>query len=200
MITSGLLLPLVSFAVVATITPGGATTLATASGARFGFARSVPLLAGIAAGVSTLTGSVAGGLGSLLVAFPEIEIWIRVAGTAYLAWLAWRIMRLGAPGDAGDATAAPLGLAAGLALLWLNPKAWTMAVAAASTYSGIAAGPFLLALTMGAVFGGAAAISLTLWCAGGSWLSRILRTDRQWRIVNCALGAMLAASIIPMWL
>ena len=48
------ILPLVLFVVVSTITPGGATTLATASGAQFGFRRSVPLIAGIAAGLASI--------------------------------------------------------------------------------------------------------------------------------------------------
>jgi threonine/homoserine/homoserine lactone efflux protein len=46
------ILPLVLFALVATATPGIATTLSTASGARFGFRRSVPLMAGSAAGLA----------------------------------------------------------------------------------------------------------------------------------------------------
>jgi hypothetical protein len=58
---SELLVSLVTFAVVATISPGGATTLATASGVYFGVARSIPLLTGIALGLSTLVGIVAGG-------------------------------------------------------------------------------------------------------------------------------------------
>ncbi|PXW25635.1 hypothetical protein SAMN05445871_5110 [Paraburkholderia caballeronis] len=43
---------LVLFVVVATATPGGATTLAAASGARFGFVRSMPLIAGGAFGLA----------------------------------------------------------------------------------------------------------------------------------------------------
>ncbi|TGS82058.1 LysE family translocator, partial [Mesorhizobium sp. M2D.F.Ca.ET.178.01.1.1] len=47
------LLPLVLFALISTSTPGIATTLSTASGAQFGFRRSVPLMAGSAAGLAT---------------------------------------------------------------------------------------------------------------------------------------------------
>jgi hypothetical protein len=44
------LFSLIAFAVIATITPGGATILAAASGAQVGFARSIPLIGGIAIG------------------------------------------------------------------------------------------------------------------------------------------------------
>ncbi len=60
----------VLFAAVATITPGGATTLATASGSRFGYARSLPLIAGIASGLAVLVASAATGLGALVPSVP----------------------------------------------------------------------------------------------------------------------------------
>ncbi len=65
-----LVVSLIAFALVATISPGGATTLATASGAQFGLRRSIPLLGGIAVGLASLIGLVAGGLGSLFVSWP----------------------------------------------------------------------------------------------------------------------------------
>ena len=75
----------------ATVTPGGATLLATASGARFGLRRSLPLLAGIAAGLAAVVALAGAGLGSLLQAAPALQSAMRVAGSAYLLWLAWRI-------------------------------------------------------------------------------------------------------------
>ena len=50
-----LLVSLVTFALVATCSPGGATTLATASGAQFGFVRCLPLMAGARGGAVTPT-------------------------------------------------------------------------------------------------------------------------------------------------
>lgn len=38
------------------------------------------------------------------------------------------------------------------------------------------------------------------WCTGGVLLARLLRTDRQWRLVNTALGLLLVASVVPIWL
>ncbi|MET7719061.1 hypothetical protein [Streptomyces sp. NPDC005407] len=69
------------FAVVATITPGGATTLVTASGAHFGFRRSVPLIAGIAIGLATLAAAAAAGLAGLLLAIPSLQLIVMGRGT-----------------------------------------------------------------------------------------------------------------------
>ena len=85
------MLPLILFAVVATVTPGGATALATASGVHFGFRRSLPLMAGIAFGLASMAAAAAIGLASLLLALPSLQFAMKTAGTLYLLWLAWRI-------------------------------------------------------------------------------------------------------------
>jgi threonine/homoserine/homoserine lactone efflux protein len=194
-----LLASLIVFAVVATATPGGATTLATASGAQFGFARSVPLIAGIVTGLASLTAAAGGGLGTVVQSLPGLQAGLRIAGSVYLLWLAWTIGRLGAPASRKDAAASPIGFFKGLLLLWLNPKGWTMALAAASAYAGLSGDPLRLAILLGSVFGLAATLSLTLWCIGGRWLSRVLETEMQWRTTNICLVLLLAASVVPMW-
>ena len=194
-----LLISLATFALVATCSPGGATTLATASGAQFGYARSIPLMSGIAVGLGTLVGCVAGGLASVIQSVPQVQLWLRLAGTAYLLWLAWTVGRQGAPGNKSATRATPIGFVAGLLMLWTNPKGWTMAVAATGAYGGLTNNPYGLGLLMAVVFAGAAALSLSLWCLGGEWLAQRLKTEAQWRATNISLGLLLAASIIPMW-
>ncbi len=193
------ILPLVLFVVVSTITPGGATTLATASGVQFGFRRSVPLMAGIAAGLASLAAASAAGLAGLLQAAPSLQTAMRVAGSAYLLWLAWKIARSGPPNMNAN-MGVPTSFLGGAGLLWLNPKGWAMALGAAASFAALASGPLQLALLLGSAFGLAATVSLSLWCMAGLLLARLLRTERQWRVLNAVLGFLLAASIIPMWL
>ncbi|MGH6619175.1 MAG: LysE family translocator [Alphaproteobacteria bacterium] len=195
-----LLLSLILVAVATTITPGPGTLLAAAAGARFGFQRTVPFLAGVASGLAALMAAAAGGLAALLQSVPALQTTMKVSGSAYLFWLALRIGRSGAPAFKSDATEAPVGFGAGLMVLCLNPKAWTMALGAAAAYAGIAADPLQLALLLSAVFGGTAALALSLWCAGGIMLGRNVQTASQWQAVNAALGLLTAASIIPLWL
>ncbi len=197
---SELWLSLATFAVIATASPGGATTLATASGMRFGLARSLPLLFGIAAGLASLVGVVAGGLGALVMSWPGLQLWLRLIGSAYLLWLAWTIGRRGAPDNNGAARERPIRFGGGFLLLWSNPKGWTLAVGAAGAYSARADDPVQLGLLLAAVFGIASIASLLLWCSGGQILARLFTTERQWRVVNVALALLLVASILPMWL
>ena len=195
---SDTILPLVVFVVVSTITPGGATTLATASGAQFGFRRSVPLLAGIALGLASLAAAAAAGLAGLLLAAPSLQTAMRLGGSAYLLWLAWTIAGSGPPNLRAD-MGGPTSFLGGACLLWLNPKGWAMALAAAASFAALESGPLQLAVLLGSAFGLAAAVSLSLWCLAGLLLARLLRTERQWQVLNAVLGLLLVMSIVPMW-
>ena len=186
------------FVLTATFSPGGATTLATVSGANFGFRRSLPLIAGIAAGLASMAALAALGLAGVLLAWPALQLAMKAAGSAYLLWLAWQTARRGPPHAGG--TGAPIGFLAGLWMLWHNPKAWAMTAGAAASFAALASAPHRLGLLLGAVFGASAVLSLSLWCAAGLALARLLGSDRQWRVLNGALGAVLALSILPVWL
>lgn len=192
-------LPLFLFAAVSTITPGMTTTLATASGAHFGFRRSLPFMAGVSFALATMAVAAAAGLAGLLLARPSLQFAMKAAGTLYLLWLAWKIGRSGPP-HLGAEVARPTGFLAAIGVQFQNPKGWAMVLGAAASFAALARGPVELATLLGLTFGLMAAGSLMLWCAAGLLLARLLRSERQWRLLNATLGLLLAASIVPMWL
>ena len=193
------LLPLAVFVVIATASPGGATALATASGASFGFRRSLPLIGGIAAGLASMAVAATTGLAGVLLAMPSLQIAMKTAGSLYLLWLGWQIAGRGAPNLAG-ARSQPSSFAAGVWMLWHNPKAWAMTTGAAASFASMADGPARLGLMLGLAFGLSAMLSLSLWCGTGLLLGRLLRTAQQWRVLNTALGILLALTIVPLWM
>jgi threonine/homoserine/homoserine lactone efflux protein len=196
--TATTFLPLAIFTLVSTITPGGATTLATASGAHFGYRRSMPLIAGIATGLASMGGFAAAGLGGLLLAAPALQILMKAAGSLYLLWLAVRIAR-SPPPKPGANSAAPIHFLGGLWMLWHNPKAWSMTAGAAASFTGLAPNPLALAALLAAAFLVGACLSLSFWCIAGQMLGRLLRTEAQWRRLNFLLGLLLLLSIVPLW-
>ncbi|NPD66416.1 LysE family translocator [Lichenicola cladoniae] len=191
-------LPLALFVLVSTITPGGATTLATASGAHFGYRRSLPLMTGIAAGLASMAASAAAGLGTLILALPSLQLVMKLVGSVYLLWLAWKISRSGPP-HLNAKVAKPTRFLGAVWLLWHNPKGWAMTLGAAASFAALTGNPLQLGVLLGGFFAVGALLSLSLWCLAGLVLARLLRTDAQWRILNSGLGVMLAASIAPMW-
>ena len=191
-------LPLALFVLVSTITPGGATTLATASGAHFGYRRSLPLMTGIAAGLASMAASAAAGLGSLILALPSLQLVMKLVGSAYLLWLAWKIAGSGPP-HLSRSVGKPTSFVGAVWLLWHNPKGWAMTLGAAASFATLAGSPLRLGALLGTFFALGALLSLSFWCLAGLLLARLLRTDTQWRILNIVLGVLLAASIAPMW-
>ena len=191
------MLPVLLFVLVATVSPGGATALATASGARFGVRRSLPLMLGIAAGLATLAVAASLGLAGVLFRVPHVELVVRLLGTAYLLWLAWQTARSGPPGQA--TLAQPRRFGAGVLLLWLNPKGWAMTLSAAGTFAPSVAGPVRLAVLLGATFLVGATVSQLVWCTLGGVLGRVLTRPWHWRLLNGALALLLVASVVPLW-
>ena len=120
---------LIGFAFVMSISPGPANFLLLASGANFGFRRSLPLVFGISLGFLAMVFAVGVGFGEVLRQFPPVLTGLRLACAAYVLWLAVKIGRsrsLGS-GDA-EATATPVSFAQAALLQLLNPKAWAVAL------------------------------------------------------------------------
>ncbi len=193
------LTPLLLFVLVATISPGGATTLATASGANFGLRKSVPLIVGISVGLASMAALAAAGLAALILSRPALQTAMKLIGSAYLLWLAWQTSKRGRPNFAQD-VAKPVTILGGIGLLWINPKGWAMTLSAAASFTAVASGPSRFALVLGAVFLLLSTLSLVVWCVAGLLLARLLRSEAQWRALNIVLGVLLAVSIIPIWL
>lgn len=186
------------FVAVATVSPGGATTLATASGMRYGVRRSVPYILGIGVGLGSMAVASTLGLAALLLAVPALELAVRAAGSLYLLYLAWKIATSGAPSQGSEACR-PVSLLGAVGLTWYNPKAWAITMGASSSFAHLVTWPLGQVALMGVTFLVFATASMTLWCTTGLALGRLLKSDRQWQVLNLTMGLLLAASIIPMW-
>lgn len=190
--------PLFLFVLIATISPGGATTLATASGVNFGFTRSLPLLTGISVGLGAMAAMAGLGLSTILLEWPVLQLAMKTVGTAYLFWLALQTARRGRP-DLEKNLVKPTTAIVGVGLLWINPKGWAMTLGAAASFAALAHSPLRLAILLGITFVLFSAFSLTVWCSAGILLGRLLKTTGQWRALNIVMGVLLAASVLPMW-
>lgn len=192
------LLALAGFSFVSAATPGPNNVLLWASGATFGFRRTVPHVVGTALGIGVMALVVAAGLGALVTAVPGLAIAMKVGGSLYLLYLAVQIARAGSLQRAD--VARPLSVLGAAAFQAINPKAWIFALGAMSTFRPtdlpVTTGSLLVALTMMAVIVPSAA----LWAGGGEALSRLIAGDRSRRAVSVVLGALVAATVVTVWL
>ncbi|MCC2112219.1 MAG: LysE family translocator [Hyphomicrobiales bacterium] len=191
------LFSLFAFAFVASITPGPNNIMLMASGARFGFARSVPHIGGILVGFPVMIIAIALGLDRIFKAYPTVHDMLKYVGAAYLLYLAYRVARAGGPHDV-EAGARPLGFLGAALFQWSNPKAWAVALAVVPLYTTVG-GNFAAELTAIILIFFAIGVVATIgWCMFGTVVARWLSTPRIASTFNIAMGLLLAASVIPM--
>lgn len=174
--------------------PGPNNVMVTASGANFGFRRTLPHMFGIALGFPVMLFGVGIGFGAVLAIHPEIQTILQIIGAIYLSVLAWRIARTGEVA-VGAAAARPMTFLEAAAFQWLNPKAWLIAVGALGTYAPADVPLTSSLLVMGMIFVAACLPSVGLWTLIGTGVGRLLSTQRATRLFNICMALLLVASL-----
>lgn len=193
------LLPLASFAFVASITPGPNNLMLAASGVGFGLRRTLPLLFGVCAGFALLLLACGLGVGTLLERWPAALPLLKAAGTAYLVWLAWKIRGSLRPGT-HPASERPISFLAGAAFQFVNPKAWLMGITAAAAFlPGLGADWQALAL-MCAVACTVNLPCVASWAVLGSSIRATLTDPRGHATISAAIAALTIYAAIAIWL
>ena len=189
-----------AFAVSMSATPGPNNTMLTASGAAWGFRRTVPHIAGVAVGFSIMVLAVSLGAGEALRGRPWLQEVLRWVGVAYLLWLAYRIATA-RPQVTGEQerTGRPLGFGGAALFQWVNPKAWIIAAGAVVTFTtGTGAALVAEAVALAVIFLVVTLPCCAFWTLAGVGASRLLRTPAAMRWFNRALAGLLVASLLPL--
>ena len=185
-----------TYSFVMSITPGPNNVMLTASGATFGFRKTVPHILGVSAGFSVVLLAVCAGLDALFSRWPEIQTVLRWAGAAYLVYLGWRILR------SGEAKAAdsrkPLTLMEAAGFQFLNPKAWVMTLTAAAMFLPRELGLLTACAYMVAVMWIVNLPCITVWALFGSSLRGFLAKPAGRATFNIVMAVALAATGITM--
>lgn len=191
--TSASLLALAGFAFVTSVTPGPNNLMLLASGTHFGWRRSLPHLLGISVGFGVMLILVGLGLGEVFNRVPALHGVLKWVSLAYLLYLAARVATAAPPtADAPGNGSRPMGLAAAALFQIINPKAWAMALTAATAYGELG----VAALT--AVF-----VAVNLPCCGswvllGEQMRRWLHRPRLLKAFNWTAAGLMLASVLPM--
>lgn len=194
--TYELLTALAAFALATSITPGPNNLMLMASGANFGFRRTLPHMLGVGLGFVFMVVLVGIGLIQLFDAYPESYTILKVLSVAYLVFLAWKIATA-APADGAKLTGRPFTFIQAALFQWVNPKAWAMALTAVSVY---APSQNLAAITLVAVIFGAINLpSVGSWTLLGQQMQRLLTNPRRLRIFNVTMATLLVASLYPVF-
>ena len=190
--------PLYAFVFAGLFSPGPNVILVTASGARFGFRRTIPHIAGIVVGVGITSALTALGVGALLLAQPVLTMVLKIGAAGWILWMAW-VLLMSTRRPRAQARSRPMRFHEAVLFQWVNPKVWAIALAAASGY---AAGlpPLQEAARLASAFSGINLFVCIFWTLAGSALAWLLTTPAAWRAFTTVMAALLAASAAMVFL
>lgn len=189
-------LSLILFVVAGAGTPGPNNTIVMASGAAFGFRRTVAAIAGINIGFPVMIVLVGLGLGGALTQWPFLLDLIQPLGVAYLLWLAWKIAA--GPTDLkARREGRPPGFVQMALFQFVNPKAWTLALAALSTFTGFWDSFLLEVLVIAGIAGLFGAPCTAAWTLLGVGAGQLISRPQHMRIFNLVMASLLVVSVVP---
>ena len=191
---------LLVFASAMAFTPGPNTTLAAALAANHGLRHAMRFVLGVPVGWGLLLLGCALGLGALLQAQPALRGALKWGGLAYMLWLAWKLARAATLSQA-DPDRFDVGFIKGVALQFLNIKAWMSALLVTAGWVTVAEPlwPRLaLVLPIMMAYGLASNFAYALI---GSALRGWLAQGARLRFFNRSMAAVLVATAVWMvWL
>ena len=187
-----------AFAVALSATPGPNNTMVAASGANFGFRRSLPHIWGVCLGFGLMFIIIGLGGGGALQRLPVVHFILKWVASAYLVWLAWKIGSASGAFHAAAATARPLSFLQAALFQWVNPKAWLAAVSAVSVYTSPSRPVAPEALALSAIFIAVSLPSVSLWTGIGAGAARLASSPRALKIFNLVMAALLLGSVVSL--
>lgn len=190
-----LLLALTLFAFVSSITPGPNNLMLMASGANFGFRRTIPHMLGVGIGFTVMIVLVGVGLVQIFDLYPISHQILKVVSVIYLLWLAWKIANAAAPEGDVQSESSPITFIQAALFQWVNPKAWTMALTAISAYTPTQTLTSVLLVAL--VFGIVNLPNVSVWTVLGEQMARFLTSAARLRAFNWLMAILLVASLYP---
>ena len=191
---------LLAYTTAMAFTPGPNTTLSAAMAANHGLAHAMRFVFAVPFGWCLLLLASAIGLGTLVSTLPALSAAIRLCGAAYMLWLAWKLAQRSRAslGDASSRSALDVGFARGVALQFVNGKAWINALTISGTWvavEGEMASRLMWVLPIAAAYGFASNFT---YAAVGAGLRQWLAQGERLLWFNRAMACILAATAIWM--
>ncbi len=178
---------LIGFVFLGLFSPGPNVILLTASGARFGFRKTLPHLIGVALGVGVIAFVTGLGLGTLIGSAPKLRLVLMIIASAWILWMAWKLWHA-KPVEAARADR-PFTFVQAVLFQWVNPKIWAVAVAASAMVSEMP--PTSQAINLALTFSVTNLGVCLFWTYAGSLLKTLLNDELKWCVFMRAMALTL---------
>lgn len=190
------LLPLLSFVLISTFSPGPSNISTASLGVLHGYKNTLSYQMGLAAGVFAvmlLTGWIST---TLLNIFPALEPALRYIGAGYILYLAFGILK--ASYMFTEKNEAPLGFVHGLVLQVLNPKLVVYAFTLFSVFLAPITNNIVLLLAAATLLAATAFSATSTWALFGTLIKAQLHNPRLTTAVNIILSLVLVYTALAL--
>jgi threonine/homoserine/homoserine lactone efflux protein len=194
--TYSLLTGLLLFCFVSSITPGPNNLMLMATGANFGARRAAPHASGIVLGFTFMIVAIGLGVAQLFQIYPLAHQLLGVVSVIYLIYLAYKTATARTNLDSPEPTGKPITFWQAAAFQWVNPKAWTMSLAAVTVYAPQPV-TYKEVIVVAAIFGAINLPCISVWLMLGVKMRRFLTTPARLRGFNWTMAGLLILSLAP---
>ena len=184
--------PLFAFLLVAMGSPGPNIILLLASAARFGLVRTLPHLIGVVMGVGIIGAATGFGIGALMLAVHWLPLTGKIVAAVWIIWMAWGLYTEDSRSP-DNGRQRPFTVVEAILFQWINPKIWTIALAASAGFSR-SLPPTEEALRLMMAFSSVNLVVCCMWTIAGAGLGRILVKPSRRRMFNRIMAFFLALS------
>jgi threonine/homoserine/homoserine lactone efflux protein len=197
------LLAISLFAFVMSVTPGPNNVMLLASGAQFGYQKTLPHIFGIIIGIAILLASVLLGLGLIFERYAQLYDLLKVVGSLYLFWLAWKIGTASTEDNTlnntglhhTDKNRSPMTLIGAALFQFVNPKAWAMVIGSISSFTLAGEHYIESGLWIMLCFALMGFVAISLWAYLGVGIARLLTTNKRRKVFNYTMSALTVATL-----
>ena len=176
---------------------GPANITMASLGARFGFLKSLPFIAGINLIVLVQALLIGFGAGRFLDQYPGVFEYLQITGALYLIYLASKFFRSLTPA-AGKASDHVPSFLDGVVLQMLNMKVVAVTMVMFSQFLESGPGQLLQVGLLSLGLGTLTSCATMTWAAGGTWLTRFFASEQSVRVQGYIFGSMLIG--VSVWM
>lgn len=191
--TINILISVIIFILIATITPGPNNILLLSSGLNFGYKKTLPLLVGIIVGVNFMMIALGFGFDIIFKKYPFFTSILKIFGSFYILYLAYKIANDSSSYKLKNLNQKPINFIQAILLQLINPKIWISIITTISLYANNQKQLFVIEM----IFFIFSTISGIIWVLGGIFLKQILKNQKQLQILNYILAFCLILCILP---
>ena len=183
------------FVSIVSMTPGPNNLLLAASGANYGFIKTLPHMCGVIVGFAIMVVASGFGLGMILNEFPQVILPLKIMSVSFLLYLSWRIATGGAHVIEGKSR--PLTFLPAVLFQTINPKgiSFLLSIMGAQVSDNEPLLPQLIPLFI--LLPAFTVLSAVTWTMFGTAIGKLMQSQGAFRVFNLVMASLLVACVIP---